>query len=111
VVISPRDRQGRLKTSVQEGGSRGTLGHSEKYEAVLQRYGLGHSSMAVIGADRQPESETWQVMVTGDLQPVYLDVDAAGKLENDLRGIGEMVLAERIGAAVETAKRQMRPRE
>jgi acyl dehydratase len=67
--------------------------------------------MAVIGADRLPESPDWRVMITGDVQPVHLDIDVASKLESDLRRIGEGVLAERIGAAVETAKRQMRPKE
>ena len=78
---------------------------------MLKRYGLEQSSMAVIGADRLPDSTTWQVMITGDVQPVHLDIDVASKLESDLRRIGEGVLAERIGAAVETAKRQIRPRE
>jgi hypothetical protein len=87
------------------------LGRSEECAAVLERYGLARSSMAVIGADRLPESTTWQVMVTGEAQPEYLDIDVASKLESDLRRIGERVLAERIAGAVETAKRQMRPRE
>ena len=87
------------------------LGRSEECEAVLKRYGLERSSMAVIGADRLPDSTTWQVMVTGDVQPVHLDIDVANKLESDLRRIGERVLAERIAGALETAKRQMRPKE
>jgi len=93
-----------------EGGAR-KLGRSEKCAAVLKQYGLEHSSMAVVGADRLPESPTWRVMVTGNVQPEYLDVEVASRLENDLRRIGETVLAERIAAAVETAKRQMRPSE
>jgi hypothetical protein len=111
VAISPEDRRGRLKSRAQDDGSARKLGRSEECEAVLKRYGLEHSSMAVIGADRLPESPTWRVMVTGGVQPEYLEVDVASKLENDLRRIGERVLAERIGAAVETVKRQMRPRE
>jgi hypothetical protein len=96
---------------VRDNGSARMLGRSEECEAVLKRYGLQRSSMAVIGADRLPEFATWQVMVTDDVQPVHLDIDAASKLESDLRRIGERVLADRISAAVETAKRQTRPRE
>ena len=96
---------------MRDHGSARMLGRSDECEAVLKRYGLGRSSMAVIGADGLPDSTTWQVMVTGDAQTVHLDIDVATKLESDLRRIGERVLAERIGAAVETAKRQRRPRE
>ena len=67
--------------------------------------------MAVIAADRLSGFPTWRVMVTGDVKPVYLDADVASKLENDLRRVGERGLADRISAAVETAKRQMRPKE
>jgi hypothetical protein len=50
-------------------------------------------------------------MIIGGIQPEYPDVEVGSRLENDLRRIGETVLAERIAAAVETAKRQMRPSE
>jgi hypothetical protein len=110
-VMSPQDRRGRLRSRAQDEGSARKLGRSDECEAVLKRYGLEHSSMAVIGADRLPESPDWRVMVTGGVQPQYLDVEVAGKLASDLRRIGERVLADRISAAVETAKRQTRPRD
>ena len=109
--MSPEGQPSRLRSGAQAAGSARKLGRSGEYDAVLKRYGLEHSSMAVIGADRLPESPGWRVMVTGGVQPEYLEVDVASKLENELRRIGERVLAERIGAAVETVKRQMRPRE
>ncbi len=87
------------------------LGRSAECEAVLERYGLKQSSMAVIGADRLPESTDWRVMITGGAKPDYLNVGGACKLANDLARIGEMMLAERLSTAVETAKRQMRPKE
>ena len=87
------------------------FGRSLECEAVLARYGLKQSSMAVIGADRLPESTDWRVMITGGAKPDYLDVGVARKLANELAGIGEMMLAERLSTAVETAKRQMRPKE
>jgi hypothetical protein len=109
--MSPEGQPSRLRSGAQAAGSARKLGRSEEYDAVLKRYGLEHSSMAVIGADRLPESPGWRVMVTGGVQPEYLDIDVAGKLESDLRRIGERVLAERVAAAIETAKRQMRARE
>jgi hypothetical protein len=78
---------------------------------VLKRYGLEQSSLAVIGADRLPEFSDWRVMVTGDVQPKYLEIAMAVGLVMDLQRIGETRLAERISLAVETAKRQMRPKE
>jgi hypothetical protein len=79
-------------------------GRSAECEAVLKRYGLERSSMAVIGADRLPEFCEWRVMVTGDERPEYLEIAVAVGLVMDLRRIGEMMLAERLSTAVETAK-------
>jgi hypothetical protein len=87
------------------------FGRSAECEAVLERYGLKQSSMAVIGADRLPEFPEWRVMVTGNERPEYLEIAVAVGLVMDLRRIGEMMLAERLSTAVETAKRQMRPKE
>jgi hypothetical protein len=67
--------------------------------------------MAVIGADKLPDFPNWRVMVAADQQPEYLDVAVAEKLANDLRRVGETKLADRLSSAVETAKRQMRPRK
>jgi hypothetical protein len=83
-------------------------GRSAECEAVLKRYGLERSAMAVIGADRLPEFSEWRVMVTGDERPEYLEIAVAVELVMDLRRIGEIILVERLSAAVETAKRQMR---
>jgi hypothetical protein len=47
----------------------------------------------------------------GDERPEYLEIAVAVGLVMDLRRIGEMMLAERLSAAVETAKRQMWPKE
>jgi hypothetical protein len=66
--------------------------------------------MAVIGADRQPEFPDWRVMITDGVAPIYLNVRIAILLENDLRRIRETGLADRIAAAIKTAKRQMRPK-
>ena len=76
---------------------------------VLKRHGLEHSSFAVIGADRRPEQGAWCVMVTGDTQPKYFDIETAAKLARDLQRLDELHLAERLSRAIETAKRQMRP--
>ncbi len=76
---------------------------------MLKRYGLEHSSFAVIGADRRPDEGGWCIMVTGDSQPQYLDIEVAANLALDLQRIDEMQLAERLSHAIETAKRQMRP--
>ena len=92
-------------------GPAAMLGRSAECEAVLERYGLKQSSMAVIGADRLPEFPEWRVMVTGNERPEYLEIAVAVGLVMDLRRIGEMMLAERLSTAVETAKRQMRPNE
>ena len=66
--------------------------------------------MAVIGADRQHEFPDWRVMITDGVAPIYLNVRIAILLENDLRRIRETGLADRIAAAIKTAKRQMRPK-
>ena len=87
------------------------VGRSADCAAVLKRYGLEQSSMAVIGADRLPEFPDWRVMVTGGVKPEYLDVPAARKLANELARIGEMMLSQRLSAAADTAQRQMRPKE
>jgi hypothetical protein len=63
--------------------------------------------MAVIGADKPANSDEWLVMISGDVNPRYLDVDAARKLANALARIGEMMLAQRLSGAAETAQRQM----
>ena len=66
------------------------LGRSEECEAVLRRYGLEKSSMAVIGADRLLEDPDWLVMITGDGRNTSMwsrpaswrptsDLDARGK--------------------------------
>ena len=67
--------------------------------------------MAVIGADRMAEFSDWRVMVTGEERPEYLEIPAAVGLILDLQRIGEARLAARLSLAVETAKRQMRPRQ
>jgi hypothetical protein len=41
----------------------------------------------------------------------YLEVGEASRLAHDLRHIGENVIAERLDRAVESAKRQMGPKE
>jgi hypothetical protein len=48
-----------------------------KCEAVFARYGLEQSSLAVIGADRQPEFPDWRVMISDDVAPIYLNVRIA----------------------------------
>jgi hypothetical protein len=78
---------------------------------LLKRYGLEDSSFAVIGADRRPDEGAWSVMVTGDTEPHYLDIEAAANLALDLQRIDELRLAERLTRAIETAKRQTRPKE
>jgi hypothetical protein len=82
--------------------------HSEKREAVLANYGLERASLAVIGADRADGSLQWHVTVAGHLGPQAIELDAAERLEADLRRIGEVGLANRLAAAVATAKRQTR---
>ena len=84
------------------------FGRSVKCDAVLARYGLDQSSMAIIGADRQPEFPDWRVMITGGGAPIYLNVRVATVLEADLRHIRETRLADRVAAAIKTAK-TMRP--
>ena len=86
------------------------LGRSVKSEAVLARYGLEQSSMAVIAADRQPEFPDWRVMISDGVAPIYLNVRMAAVLEADLRRVRETRLADRVAAAVKTAKRQMLPK-
>src|SRR5262249_19306498 len=90
------------------GGSVREMERAERLDNVLKQFGLEHSSMALIGADRRPEFGDWRVMVAGEPQPIYLDVAAAAKLEDELRRIRERKLAERIAGAIATAKRQMR---
>ena len=86
------------------------LGRSVKCEAVLARYGLEPSSMAVIGANRQPELPDWRVMISDGIAPTYLNVRMAAMLEADLRHIRETGLADRVASAIKTARRQMRPK-
>jgi hypothetical protein len=82
------------------------FGRSDECQAVLREYGLEGSSMAVIGADKPADTAEWRVMVTGGLKPEHLDADVPQRLSNDLAGIGQRALAERLSAAVETIKRQ-----
>ena len=88
-----------------------SLSRMTELNDVLKRYGLDHSSIAVVGADRRPEEGAWCVMVTTDAHPRYLDIEAAASLAADLRRIGELQLAERLSRAIETARRQMRPKD
>jgi hypothetical protein len=81
-----------------------------KCEAVLARYVLDPSSMAVIGADRQLEFPDWRVMISDGVAPIYLNVRMAAMLEADLRRIRETGLADRVAAAIKTAKRRTRPK-
>jgi len=69
------------------------FGRSSECEAVLERYGLKQSSMAVVGADRLPEFPEWRVMVTGGERPEYLEIAVAVRLVLDLQRIGETRLA------------------
>jgi len=85
---------------------------STNCEAILKSYGVDHCSLAVIGADKPPEFSDWRVMLSGDGgNNEYLEVGEASRLALDLRHIGENVLAQRLDRAVESAQRQMRPRE
>ena len=60
--------------------------------------------MALIGADRQPEFPDWRVMISDGVAPIYLNVRMAAMLE------AETGPADRVAAAIKTAKREMRPK-
>ena len=49
-------------------------------------------------------------MISDGVAPIYLNVRMAAVLEADLRRVRETRLADRVAAAVKTAKRQMLPK-
>ena len=77
-------------------------------QAVLKQYGLQQSSMAVIGADKPVGSTEWRIMVSGGVEPDYLDVQTARRLAAELARLGEMMLSARLSSAAETAQRLTR---
>src|SRR5262249_9585506 len=79
---------------------------NQKCEEILAEHGIDSSSLAIIGADKPPDSDAWRVMVTGHLKPQYVSVEIAQRLAKELARIGERVLAERFPAAAATAKKQ-----
>ena len=62
--------------------------YARSCETVLNRYGLEHCSLAVVGAQKLPNNSAWAVMVTVEIGPEYLDVARASRLAADLRHVG-----------------------
>jgi hypothetical protein len=72
---------------------------------VLSRYGVPSRLLATIEPHRDHQG-IWRIKfgAPGNPAGVSLDLDGASKLARELRGISEMILAERIDTAVLRAR-------
>jgi hypothetical protein len=66
--------------------------------------------MAVIDTDRPPEFPDWRVMDKRQRRTDLPERPRSHSAWADLRRIRETGLADRVAAAIKTAKRQMRPK-